>query len=311
MISSAIKKFANQNNLTCNKGLAYGDYQGYFLTLEDGAGFKRANFGIRCSDPDVLTVLRGFLADKSFLKTYRLRGADVTETNVHLFFNDNPGTMPKLIAFLDVMVAKLRELSIPGAELCSCCGLPLQPGTAKRVLVNRNVYPMHAACMDRLHSEMAEHAETVKSEGSAIGGILGGILGGIVGCIPWAVVYYLGYIVGWMGFIIGWCAKKGYDLAHGKQTWLKAVVVTIVSVICVVLAQYAVYTFVIMGESGYSLIDSAIVTAALMLEEPEIRSIVIRDTLIGWVFAGLGIFSTIAQIRAENRENTALPIEVE
>ncbi len=38
MIGSALKKFAAENGLTVSDGLARGNYQGYAITLSEGAG---------------------------------------------------------------------------------------------------------------------------------------------------------------------------------------------------------------------------------------------------------------------------------
>lgn len=313
MISSAIKKFANQNGLACCHGVAYGTYKGYLLTLEDGSGTKRAAFAIHCSD-EAQQLLRGFLANPDCQKSYRLRAFDVTTSSVELVFHDTIGTMPKLTAFLDVVTDQLHEMGVAGVEVCPHCGLAHQPGQEKHVLINRTVYAMHQGCVSQLRSQMEDHAEAVKKEGSVLTGTLGAIVGGLIGSIPWAIAYYLGWFVGWLGFVVGLAAKKGYEFAHGKETKAKIFVVALVSAICVIFAQYFIISVSLIQEIDFmelTLLDSMRLLLGLLLEDADVQIAFMKDVLLGWLFAGFGIFSNILQMSSDTRRNTATPIDLD
>ena len=44
MIGSALKKFAQQNGLTVDKGIAYGSLNGIAVTLCEGSGWKQMTY---------------------------------------------------------------------------------------------------------------------------------------------------------------------------------------------------------------------------------------------------------------------------
>jgi len=67
-------------------------------------------------------------------------------------------------------------------------------------------------------NEEATENETSSWESKNYGpGALGAFLGGLIGSVPWAFVYHMGYFVAWLGLVIGFLAKKGYELLGGKK----------------------------------------------------------------------------------------------
>ena len=50
MIGSALKKMAKENGMQIARGVAYGAYKGYALTMCEGSGWKRLDFSTRFYD---------------------------------------------------------------------------------------------------------------------------------------------------------------------------------------------------------------------------------------------------------------------
>lgn len=75
---------------------------------------------------------------------------------------------------------------------------------------------------------------------SYVTGALGALLGGMVGAIPLVVVgALLGLFSGWLGFLIGFAAVKGYTLFHGAKKHSYAMAVVVCTSCLVVLASCA------------------------------------------------------------------------
>ena len=112
MIGSALKKLANENNMLVSNGVAYGSLRGYAATLCEGGGWKRIDFSTRFPDPVQKTAFMdavSSIGDKELLKRYRVIGLAMSDKVISVKFNDNPGTMKKLMAFLDWFIPLLGQ----------------------------------------------------------------------------------------------------------------------------------------------------------------------------------------------------------
>ncbi len=80
---------------------------------------------------------------------------------------------------------------------------------------------------------MENYEQAYKDDrGSVVKGALGAFLGAALGAVAWAVVLMLGYVASVVGLLIAFLSSKGYDMLHGRQGIIKAVIV----IICVLLA---------------------------------------------------------------------------
>lgn len=135
-----------------------------------------------------------------------------------------------------------------------------------------------------------------KSEGSYLKGALGALIGALIGALVWAVVYLLGVIAGIVGLLIGWLAIKGYDKMGGKQNKGKLVVLIVCIIIGVLVGTYAgliadVYKEV--SDYGITVGQTVELVNEVIANDSEVQGEVIRDVLLGLVFAGLGVFSLL------------------
>ena len=135
-----------------------------------------------------------------------------------------------------------------------------------------------------------------KSEGSYLKGALGALIGALIGALVWAVVYLLGVIAGIVGLLIGWLAIKGYDKMGGKQDKGKLVIVIVCIIIGVLVGTYAgliVDCYKELSDYGITVGETVELVNEVIANDSEVQGEVIRDVLLGLVFAGLGVFSLL------------------
>lgn len=311
MVGSGIKKYAEKNGLTVKNGVAYGIYRGYMMTLQEGSGWKSADFAVCMSDEltGTLQGQLGALLDDKTKKEYRIMSVGVSTRRVSVRFVDNPGTMGKMEAFIDLICDKLSACEVPGQNYCAQCGMVIDSAfSAVDVMLEGAVYQMHSGCADSVERDVDAARQAVQAQGNMLTGIIGAVLGGIIGAIPWAIASFNGWFVGWLGFLIGLAAKKGYELLKGKECKAKAVVIILVSILSVVLAEFAGWTVAFMMEvEGATVMEGLQFTLYFLSADPEIQSSFIGNIVLGLVFAGLGIFDLVRGIfSANSKKNTSL-----
>lgn len=307
MVGSAIKKYAKENNWQVKNGVAFGIYRGYMMSMQEGGGWKSLSIAARLESEDALKSAYELLNDKNIMKDYRISGSTVSPSAVNVTFIDNPGTMKKIIEFIDSFCDGLDSFGAKGANYCSSCGLELG-GTGVPAMMNDTVYLLHEGCMQRDDEQLNMAKEEMKKEGSVATGTIGAFVGAIIGAIPWAVAYYFGWFVGWLGFLIGVAAKKGYELLNGKESRAKGVAVIIATIFGVIVAESAalmVYIGIGWAEEGitFSVLDVIYTYFYMLVSEPEMLTLVLKEVLFGLVFAALGIWSTIREIFKSTGKN--------
>ena len=318
MVGSGLKKYAAELGLRESLGVAYGVHNGYMMTLQEGAGWKSIGFAVSFGDDASKVAVQAMLLDADYQKARRIGEYSVTDAAVYIKLVDSMGTMKILREVVDEMIAKFTEAGVRGVTHCQCCGGELAEDGVN-VLINGVVYRMHPQCIDKVEHEQSENAEMLKSTGSVASGTVGAVIGGIIGAIPWAVASYFGWFVGWLGFLIGIAAKKGYELMKGKETKAKAVVIIITVVLAVIAAEYVslltglcsyLATDAEFAGESYSVLQVAQLLNYTLLTSSEYLTSVLIDVALGLVFAGLGVFQTIKSIFVSGNEATSKPVRL-
>jgi len=320
MVGMGLKKYAQELGFTIKEGVAYGVYGKYMLTMQEGAGYKAATFAVTFPDDSAKATIQATLLDASFQKQYRITKCDITDSMIAIVFLDNPGTMGILKNALAAIGELLEQNGVWGVECCNACRTGYENNEGEDVLIAGNVFVMHPECIDTVNAQMSENAETVKRSGNTGLGILGAALGAVVGAIPWAIAFYAGWFVGWLGLLIGVASKKGYELLGGKETKVKAVSVIVSSLISVVAVNMIVYILswhadlnamfgATLQESVNFFFDSML-NKNFIAYDPALLPYVLKDIVLGWVFAGLGIFALAKGMFIEAKSNTATPVRL-
>ncbi len=300
MVGSAIKKYANEKNWQIKEGVAFGAYRGYMMTMQEGNGWKSLSVSARLESDEAIKTVYDYLDDKSVKKDYRIGDSKVSQTAVEITFLDNPGTMKRIIAFVDCLCDKLVSLGAKGVEYCSSCGLELN-GSGVPALMNGTVYMLHEGCLNRDDEQMSAVKEEKQKQGSVAKGAVGALIGAIIGAIPWTVASYFGWFVGWFGFFIGIASKKGYELLGGKETKAKGIAIIISTILCVVLAEsiaIMVAMAVMWSQDGetFGVLDVIYTYIYALMADTSILTSVLANMGLGLVFAALGTWSTISEI---------------
>lgn len=308
MIGKALKKLAVENGMTVANGVAYGSFRGYAATLCEGSGWKRIDFSVRFSEParkaQFLDAV-GNVGDQQLYKLYRVNRFAVSERVIQIWFHDNPGTMKKLLAFLDWFIPLLDTHGASKVNFCSECGLEILDG--HWVMVDGVCHHVHSACGEKIRREIDSDNQRMKEErtGSYASGALGAFLGAALGAVLWAVVLYAGYIASLVGLVIGFLAEKGYNLLKGKQGKGKIVILILAILFGVLAGTLAadVVTLVSMIHGGdlpgIVMGDIPALMLYMLVGDPEYLRITLSNVGAGLLFAGLGVFALLRRTSKE------------
>lgn len=294
-----------------SSGVAYGSLQGYAATLSEGTGYKQLVIATKISQPERVEQMMQVVDQRDLKKEFRVLELEVGGDYFSVIFHDNPGTMKKLRAFVDWFIPLLRQYGVPGIQYCPHCGQPVGSEGKWKLFDGVAIY-VHESCAQSMLRGAEAEAEQQRLEdtGTYGGGVLGALLGAIVGAIPWAIVLQLGYVAAALGLLIGWLAKKGYELCHGKRGTGKLVIVILSCVVGVILGNLAndAITLAMMiqgGElPGFVYSDIPALMGAL-LQDSEYLRVTLAGLGQGLLFALLGTFGMFREMKREDKTQPA------
>lgn len=315
MIGSALKKLAAENGMKIAHGVAYGSLRGYCATLSEGAGYKQIVLATRFPEQSKQDELIGYVNRCNITKDFRVQNIRFAPNGINIVFTDNPGTMKKILAFIDWFFPLLEQYGATHGEICAECGNAVENG---RWILRDGVaaFYVHDACAEKLNREMAELKEERKQpgNGSYWTGLLGAFIGALLGAVVWAIVLSFGYVASIIGFVIGWLANKGYDLLKGRQGRGK-VIILIAAIIFGVLLGTLIPDVVVLvqgisaGEYALSYSEIPALILALLLYDAEYQGIVLQNGGMGLLFAALGVFALLHKTGKEVKEPKIITLE--
>lgn len=315
MIGSNFKKFAEENGLKVSNGVAYGDFRGYAVTLSEGSGWKMIVISTKFPEFAQKGEMQAEFNGIDLQKQYRVNKLEFLDDGIVIGFTDNPGTMGKLKEFVDFFFPLLDKHGATGVNVCPECGMELDYD-GKWKLVNGVAMHLHDGCAAKLqHEADTEEAVKQENEGSYGKGTIGALLGAIIGAIPWAIVQYFGYITAIIGLLIGWLAKKGYDLFHGKNGKGKIVILIISAIIGVIIGNFGSDVIYLIGAvrdgsiAGMGYGDIPAFIAYVFSTDSEYAASVVKNVILGIVFAMLGMIDIFRKTRQETASFKMLDLE--
>lgn len=299
MIGSGLKNFATENGMKVAKGVAYGSLRGFAATLSEGSGYKMIVLSTKFTDVVKQNELQAQVNSRNITRDFRVRNLNFAPDGIAIVFNDTIGTMGKVKAFVEWFFPLLAESSATPADICSVCGTQITSGTWK--LINGVAFHMHETCAQRNELVIREQEQSQRDAdtGNYVTGLLGALGGAVLGAVVWAIVLNAGYMAALVGLLIGWLADKGYDLLKGKQGKLKVVILIVAIIAGVVLGTLGGYGLMLaeLISEGQTYLTYADIPVALitLMGEPEVLTEFGTNVLMGLLFAGLGVFSIVAQ----------------
>ncbi len=304
MIGSGLRKFAEAEGLKVAQGVVYGFYRGFCVTMTDGAGIKTVVFSTRFPESNARYAFQEKMAQlsKEMQKEYRVASVNVYEDAIHVVFQDTVGTMKRIEAFMPWFAPMLEEAGATKGDVCTECGMQLVDGKWK--LVNGIAIYVHEACGQKLSEDLRQGAEEVRKEGSYLSGAVGALVGATIGAVAWALLMIAGYVSSLIGLLIGILAEKGYNLARGKKGPGKIFILILAVIFGVLLGNFGselIGLFQELAEYGYSLTfrEGLDFLIQIIMEEPEVRAVIIKNVAMGLVFAALGVIGLIAKTKKE------------
>ena len=294
--------------MTIENGCAYGQIFGYLFTLCEGMGYKRMCVALPLELDDVRRqTISGFIAEKKVY--FKISNQWVYDRYVEIMFFDTIGTKRNMVEFIGEIAGKLSELFVTKGKVCDIC-LDDKDENISTVLIDNTVLYAHDSCALTVSSAVQAQNESFASEKkNHLLGALGALLGGLIGTIPWIIVYMLGFFVGWLGFVIGLAANKGYTLFKGKNSKLKPWIIILTVIVCVITAQFVAESIEVIkffnteGYTNYTIGEVAKIIVYTFAEVPEYRSSVIANIGLGFLFAGLGVLNLIKKLTMDSKDS--------
>ena len=131
-------------------------------------------------------------------------------------------------------------------------------------------------------------------------GIIGAIVGAMVGSLPWLLIYVLAnYMFSILGFLIGICSLKGYQLFKGKTTKALPWIIAIVSLTVAFLNITVFAPMLFLVRDGVS---ASFANLGWLYDNPEFKSAVIKDAITTILFVILGLSGLIISLRRQLKE---------
>ena len=305
MVGNGLKKMAKEAGLNIDKGVAYGEYMGYSVTMWEGNGYKGLGVSARCTDESRLSAFLQQFDNKEMRKKYRIDQVHAWVEGMQIIFNDAPGTMKRYREFTEWLLPQLSLYGFLNSAYCPMCGLLLDGASSWRL--DKLAVHGHDRCFASREQEEKAEVERIKNEdtGSYASGFLGAVLGALLGAIPWAIALFMGYIASVLGFLISLLSAKGYDLLHGKMGKGKLFIVTLVSAVGVVCGNIlgdVISIAVMIGKGelfGASFADIPAIMAELF-RDAEYMDMFQTNLKLGLFFALLGIAGVVWKMYKEN-----------
>lgn len=299
MIGSGLKKFAKEYNMKIDSGVAYGVMNGYAVTLQEGNGYKQMAISTRFPEMEAQRAFEQQVSAVNIASQFRVQQFQITPSCIVATFTDSVGTMKKLREFANWIFPLLKNYGAAMASLCNECGAPIYDGGVWMLRDGIAAAHVHEMCGNRVQQSLIqENAQRLQeNDGSYATGTIGAILGSVVGAAVWAVVLMGGWVASIVGLLIGFLANTGYNLLKGKQGKGKIAILIVAVIIGVVLGTAGGTCLQVIQEMNELDVDMEYFgeLMELLLEDGDVQGEIIANTLMGLLFAGLGVIGLLKQ----------------
>lgn len=297
MIGAGLKKYAEQNGMKVDSGVAYGALRGYAATFSEGSGYKQLVIATRIADADQKAAFEAALNSVNLTSEFRVGSLNIAPNGINVIFNDTVGTMKKIEAFVDFIIPLLDGHGADKAEICNECGAPILDGGVWILRDGVAAFHVHSACANRVQEKInADNAQRKEEDnGSYASGAVGAVVGSLVGAVVWALVLMLGYMASVVGLLIGFLSEKGYTLLKGKQGKAKIAILVIAVILGVVIGTVGGYVLQVVQVMNEMEIDQSLFAELLeaVFTDSDVQGEMISNLLMGLLFAGLGVFGLL------------------
>lgn len=308
MIGQTMKKLAEELGLSLAGDVAYGEYGGYVVTLSESAGDKSLRVSAALADDQVRGGLYMLLENKPLRKRHRIQRVSFTNQAITVQFTPGAHPVKQIGPFIRWFLPEMARNGAPGAGTCPFCGQPLAGESPVRRKVNDVVHALHGECASEIERQSRQERDAFAVEpGRYLRGACGALIGAALGAVPWAFIYMFGWFVGYLGLLIGFLAKKGYEMLGGKKGMAKFLIVLAATLLGVVAGNLGGVCLQIGKEiltgnlEGATLIDIPLILRYALTVDSEFMGSMLLDIGLGFVFALLGVIGILKEIRTEGK----------
>jgi len=297
MVFPGLKKWAENNSWTVGKDRIYGEYNGYYFTAFDEQNLKCFVAALPVvTDEQKRAILSDLETHKKELGIGEF-SLENSLLSVRLKEVLSPVTQEKMRNYLDHITTVLKEQKVSGTGHCFNCE---QEVSTEKVLLNDILTPMCDDCYSKAVDAILQAERELETEDKNYPiGFLGALAGGIVGAIPWIIVSSFGWFVGWLGFLIGKAALKGYTLCKGRLGKATPWIIAGVTVFCVLLAEFVSFSLMIYIQASQEGIPFSLDLLLLILTAEGVPGEILLNVGIGIVIALVGISPLFKGINQE------------
>ncbi|HBL83742.1 MAG: hypothetical protein A2Y17_08620 [Clostridiales bacterium GWF2_38_85] len=299
MAGNGLKKLGEENGLKVVSGSVCGDYKGYFVRMNEGAGYKKIDFCFTVENSENQYKINEFVGEVQ--KKYLINAYTQTLTGVAIVFSDTFGTMTRIKDFLQEFIPVLDNYKAKGVKYCAVCGNTIE-GSPFYQFRGDTTYYGHQSCMQK-DTQENDHELPVEDNKTYVKGVIGSFLGMIIGVIPMIILAQMGWYAGLAGLLLGIIIKKGYEILGGKFGKGKLVTIITFAFIGVFFAtfcNFAIATYGYFMEENYSPSFIELITGTIkIMFHPDNQAILIENLGLGFLFTGLGCFSVFKQVNNE------------
>ncbi|MBC8059704.1 MAG: hypothetical protein H7Y18_03470 [Clostridiaceae bacterium] len=294
MANYNVKKFSKEKNWTISKNCAYGEIDGYLITLMSISNSKCFFIPlISMEEMDKQAILNSLNENKKMFKLLAFGFSDDT-----LYFKFTEGLMGAKVKHIDNTLQSITDiLKNINFKDKNCCVFCKKEDALEKTYIDSVCFHSHDSCYFEATKELEQAVReySVESKNYFLGSI-GALLGALVCSLPWILAQvFLERIMVLLAFFITLGALKGYTLFKGKTGVLTRWIVALVSLISVVIAN--ITTLIIQLVQHNIPIDSA--TLEFILDNQELMDTVKSDMLMGLFIASIGIFAMVLQVKGK------------
>lgn len=299
MIGSGLKKYAKEFDMKVDSGVAYGVMNGYAVTLQEGSGYKQMAISTRFAEMEQQRAFEQQINAGNVASKYRVQRLSITPNCIIVVFTDSLGTMNKIRDFWDWLLPLLQANGASLATVCNECGGVIYDGGVWMLRDGIAASHVHEACANKVKEALLdENSQRAQEDhGSYATGAAGAFIGALLGAVVWAIVLMAGFVAGLIGLLIGFFANTGYNLMKGKQGKAKIAVLVLAIIAGVLIGTIGGYALITLESMNMEGIETEYfgVCFGLMMSDSYVQSGLIRDVLVGLLFAGLGVYGLLKQ----------------
>jgi hypothetical protein len=137
-------------------------------------------------------------------------------------------------------------------------------------------------------SPSAEVTAIAPENSSYLRGFGGALAGALIGAIPWTLVGLMGWILAYLGLVIGFCACKGYRLAKGRGGWPAAALIVAAILISVIVGTFGSYILQVLKPMQLTLAGGFDYVVSALKTEAAVRLSFVKSLGVGMLFSILG-----------------------